>query len=143
MERTLIHSHAEQDLNLYDPLRRRRCFHYIISACTHPETRTQTAGFGDLHASHYTRRVSPAPVDRTGLEPVTTRCFKPPLYHWSYLSIKSPFQNSNLIILITNQVHHHRCLRGVHDLTPTLSKGEGGMQDLLREQDGSNIRHSA
>ena len=29
-------------------------------------------------------------ADRAGLEPATTRCFKPPLYHWSYLSIIEP-----------------------------------------------------
>lgn len=55
----------------------------------------------------------PNTVDRTGFEPVSTRRFKPPLYHWSYLSISpSLFQKSNLILLITSQAHRQVCLRG-------------------------------
>lgn len=44
-------SYTGQDSNLYDPLRRRGCFHYITSAYTRPRLRTRTTGFGDLYAS--------------------------------------------------------------------------------------------
>jgi hypothetical protein len=76
-------SYAGQDLNLYDPLRRRRCFqlhHLRIYTC--PEIRTQIRGFGDRYASLCTRHVCGQNRIRTCI----ARRFKPPLYHWSYLS---------------------------------------------------------
>ncbi len=94
-------------------------------------------------------------VDRAGFEPAS----RGPSNLRSTIGAICPlslFQSSNLIILITNQAHHHRCLRGLHVfpagtgwiehpafcltgrrsttelcsliLTPPLSEGEGEMQ---------------
>lgn len=99
-------SYTGQESNPYDPLRRRGCFHYITSACGQSRIRTCIA-----------------------------RPFKPPLYHWSYLSM-SLLQCLKLILLITSQAHHHRCLGGAH----VFSAGTGWIEHPAR---GLTGRYSA